>query len=429
MAGHQKAWWRAFGSITLAGVAILASSEDLAAQNLDAPSESIWTRQTLLGDAGGVRENLAKAGIDVNFWITQTYGSVLAGDATSDGQYGAKATLTGNVDLGKLGAWSGLSLNVILEQQAGNDTNGIDGALLPANGIMAFPRVGGYDHDVSLTVSQRFNDTFSVSAGKFNLLHLVSKTPIVGGGAEETFLNAAMAGPITGVIPPYLLGAIANINTDHANYTVMVFDPRNAQDWDVIEKPFADGVNAVLSATVPLTINGLPGYYGLRGVYSSQEGIDLSRLPEIAELPQQSENTLTRSSRWYVNASVQQYLYQDPNRPGNGWGLFGYAAIADGNPNAIRWTAYGGLAGNSVLPGRESDKWGIGYFRYGLSSDLKDGLSALNLDIADEQGVEAFYNLHLTPWFQVTADVQWIDTFNPAADDDWLGTLRVRTVF
>jgi hypothetical protein len=32
-------------------------------------------------------------------------------------------------------------------------------------------------------------------------------------------------------------------------------------------------------------------------------------------------------------------------------------------------------------------------------------------------------------WFQVTADVQWIDSFNPAADDDWLETLRVRTVF
>lgn len=95
----------------------------------------------------------------------------------------------------------------------------------------------------------------------------------------------------------------------------------------------------------------------------------------------------------------------------------------------IQWTAYGGLAGNSPLPGREMDKWGIGYFYYGLSGDLKDGLDTLGIGLRDEQGVEAFYNLFLTPWFQVTADIQWIDSFNPDVSDDVLGILRVRTVF
>jgi hypothetical protein len=47
----------------------------------------------------------------------------------------------------------------------------------------------------------------------------------------------------------------------------------------------------------------------------------------------------------------------------------------------------------------------------------------------DEQGVEAFYNFFLTPWVQVTSDVQWIDSFNPDVSDDVLGILRVRTVF
>ena len=75
------------------------------------------------------------------------------------------------------------------------------------------------------------------------------------------------------------------------------------------------------------------------------------------------------------------------------------------------------------------DKWGIGYFRYGLSDDLKDGLDELDIEIQDEQGIEAFYNFFVTPWFQVTGDIQWIDPFRTGASDELIGILRVRTVF
>jgi hypothetical protein len=30
--------------------------------------------------------------------------------------------------------------------------------------------------------------------------------------------------------------------------------------------------------------------------------------------------------------------------------------------------------------------------------------------IADEQGVQAFYNYFITPWLRLTGDIQWIDT-------------------
>jgi len=383
----------------------------------------------MLDGPGSPREVLANAGVDINAWLTQTYEGIISGDGPHEWQYGGKATVTATFDGEKLGLWSGLSANLIYEQIYGDDLNADDSVLLPANGIMAFPRVGGYDYDVSFTISQQFGDAFNLSVGKFNLLHLVAKTPLVGGGAEETFLNAAMAGPITGVVPPYLLGVVANIHTELVDYTAMIYDPRNAQDWEVVEDPFADGVTFLLSATVPTHISGLPGYYGARGIYSTAEGLDLSRVPELAGLPPESQDTLTRDGKWYFNVAVQQYLYENPDMPGNGWGLFAYAAIADGNPNVIQWTAYGGLAGNSPLPGREMDKWGIGYFRYGLSGDLKDGLDTLGIGLQDEQGVEAFYNFFLTPWFQVTADVQWIDSFNPDVSDDVLGILRVRTVF
>lgn len=393
----------------------------------DREAVSLWSRSKLLDSSE--RQELGERGVSVNGWLTQTYQSIMEGDGPHAGQYGGKATVTGTFDGGKLGLWEGLSANVIFEQIYGDDANSFGNGLLPANGIMAFPRVGGYDHDLSLIVSQRFNENFDLSVGKFNLLHLVAKTPLVGGGGEETFINPGLAGPITGVVPPYLLGAVANIHTDLIDYTIMVYDPRSAQDLDVVEHPFEEGVTFLASATMPTQINGLPGYYGVRGIYSTAEGLDLSRIPEIAELPPEAEGTLTRKGKWYVNVAVQQYLYENPDQPGNGWGLFAYAAIADGNPNVFRWTAFGGLAGNSFLPGREMDKWGIGYFRYGLSDDLKDGLDELDIQIQDEQGIEAFYNFFVTPWFQVTGDIQWIDSFKPGVSDDLIGMVRVRSVF
>jgi porin len=67
-----------------------------------------------------------------------------------------------------------------------------------------------------------------------------------------------------------------------------------------------------------------------------------------------------------------------------------------------------GVGGSSFIPGRSRDLWGIGYFDYYLSEELLDGLNALGFNYRHEQGVEAYYNLALAPWFRVTADLQVI---------------------
>jgi hypothetical protein len=44
-----------------------------------------------------------------------------------------------------------------------------------------------------------FGESISVSAGKFDMMTLASKTPLVGGGGIDTFMNRAFALPSTGV--------------------------------------------------------------------------------------------------------------------------------------------------------------------------------------------------------------------------------------
>ena len=77
------------------------------------------------------------------------------------------------------------------------------------------------------------------------------------------------------------------------------------------------------------------------------------------------------------------------------------------------------------MRGRNHDRWGIGYFSYSLSSDLRDGLASIGVDLREEQGVEAFYSVAVTQWFSVTGDLQVVQ---PAVSDASIAiTAAIRT--
>jgi porin len=252
---------------------------------------------------------------------------------------------------------------------------------------------------------------------------------LAGGGGNETFINTGLAAPINGVTPPYLLGALLSVRTDPAIVGLWIYDPRNAQGSDVIEHPFGDGVTTSLSVTFPTQIGGMSGFYGVRGVYSTQEGFDFRDLPALALPPESATALSTKNKYWFSSVSFQQYLMQSRENPAEGWGIFGQAGISDGNPNAFKWSVVAGLAGTSPLPSRNLDRWGIGYFYYGLSNELKEGLSALGQGVRNEYGVEAFYNLAVAPWFRLTADAQWARPGTVAFSDAIVLGLRAQTRF
>ena len=153
-------------------------------------------------------------------------------------------------------------------------------------------------------ITQVFNEALSISGGKFNMLDGAGKTPLIGGGGIDTFLNTGLAAPISGVTPGYMLGAIATLKTKPATFTLMVYDPRNAQDREVIANPFDKGATTSLAVTLPVTIAGLNGYYGIRGAYSSKTGLDLASLPDLIGLPSQSAQFLTKEGYWFASAST-----------------------------------------------------------------------------------------------------------------------------
>jgi porin len=72
---------------------------------------------------------------------------------------------------------------------------------------------------------------------------------------------------------------------------------------------------------------------------------------------------------------------------------------------------------------------GVGAYAMFASDDFKDDSPILDALLRDEYGVEAYYNFAITPWLQLSADVQWISPGIKPSDDAWVLGSRLNTRF
>ena len=197
-----------------------------------------------------------------------------------------------------------------------------------------------------------------------------------------------------------------SINTQPVSFTLMVFDPVDATNRPLFTDLFENGVAVMGGATLRTTVAGLTGFYTVNGRYSTKEGRDFNSLIE----PPGTVPTTKRGS-YFVSFAFQQYLVQDPTNPARGWGVFGEIAKADGNPNPEEWMGYFGVGGSSLIPGRPDDRFGVAYFHFGISNDLKNEVSPV-FNLRDTSGVEIFYNVAVTPWLRIAGNLQFIKPAN-----------------
>lgn len=396
---------------------------------------------SLTDTPGGPKDQLRRFGIETDVWVTQFYQGIVADAFDRTARYGGKMDFFLRVDAEKLGLWKGLKVNAQYEHYFGRNLNRQDLALVPVNAAQAFIERDGYHSALSLSVTQEFGEHFSLTAGKFNMMTLASQTPLVGGGGLDSFMNRAFALPSTGigvaspesvadrliVAPPYLLGAAVGVKTKLADIRLMVADPRNAQNPRVLERPFERGVGAGLMVTIPTEVAGLRGFHTFRAAYSNARGFDLDDI----DLPARRARLfgVTKKGFRFASYAIQQYFMQSESNPNIGWGLFTLVTLSDGNPNPVRWSMLVGLAGNNLAPGREDDRWGVGFYHYGLTQPLIDGLAARRITRRSEGGVEAFYNFAITKWLRLSADLQIIDPWNPIRARASYAGLRLQTRF
>jgi len=223
--------------------------------------------------------------------------------------------------------------------------------------------------------------------------------------------SAIVANIINGRTVPYsTYGAgFALFEKEGPEFTFLARDPDNHPTAADLNELFAHGVLLTGSFRLPVTFNGLAGTQVIGGGWSSRHYTSLD--PSSWEnIPGQGLVAPEESGSWALYYNFDQYLWVSSSNTNTWLGIFGMSGLSDGNPNSVRWNVTFGVSAGGLIPGRERDTCGLGYFHIGLSDNFKDLLSGPSappgLAQRDEQGVELYYNATFTPWCHLTADLQ-----------------------
>jgi porin len=410
----------------------------------DAYNGHLFTRNTPADQPGGPKEILRNYGIDTQVWSTQIFQGLTSGDDGGISRYGGKVDGFMKITPSKIGLFHGFQLDVQYEHYYGLDINKLDDALVPVNTAQAYLRADGYHSALSITATQKLSDEISVTAGKFNLMTLASGTPLIGGGGLNTFMNRAFALPSTGVSytsenggagdrvvlsSPYSLGGMVEYKKDPLQLDLFFTDPRSAQSPRVIQRPFEEGVAVGGGIGYSTNFFSLKGTHMLRAAYSNASGINLSDITDSGRSITTIQGSEKKKGYWFSSYYFTQNLYQSLNDPEKGWGIFGLYTLSDGNPTPIKWSMLVGLSGYNLFEERSDDRWGIGFYHFGVSQQLITSLQNLDLQRSSEGGVEIFYNLAINKWSYLSADFQIIEPWISGKPIESIFAIRMQNRF
>jgi porin len=414
--------------VGLAAIAVLLglflSSPAFGQEETPNYSGEFWTRSTLTGDWGGIRNDLAKKGVTIDFNVTQIGQGNVDGGKKINWQYGGRGDLTLNVDTQKLGLWPGGFITVEVEGNWDKSVNPDTGALSPVNTNQVFPMTGSDQLNIpAVSVTQFLSHHFGVFIGK-----VATITPTSGdmnefahGKGDTQFFNTALNfNPAILVAVPYstlAAGAVILPTSDpkEAIVSVMAYDGNgeaNSSGFDTVLK----GNTAYAGeGRVRTGFFGKTGHQLVGGVYSTRNYTSLNQNLRIIienRAIQQEENS------WAIYYNFDQYLYEPKKE--QGVGIFGRFGISDGKANPVHHFYSLGIGGKGAVPGRPLDQFGLGWYYIDVSNPSFTGPFATTSFLRDEQGLEAYYNFAITPWARLTPDVQIV---RPAQ----INTVRVNT--
>ena len=389
----------------------------------------IGCRPRLTGDWWGARPSLAEHGITLDADVTQFYYGVTSGGLQQEFRYGGHADFVVNADFGKLGIQEGLFLKLRAEDRFGESLSGATGAFLPPNVLADLPVPDSYDlYLTNVLFTQALSESFAVFAGKLDTLDGDANAFAHGRGKDQFSNMAFVANPIVLRTAPYsTLGAGFVILRDmQPLFTFTVLNSTDTTQTSGFDQLFAQGATLNGELRLPTKFFELPGHQLLGGSWSSRDYVALGQDPRIVlpNLPIQPAD-----GSWSLYWNCDQYLKVYSNDPLRGWGVFGRAGLGDDKANPLAWFLSFGVGGNSPLCGRESDTFGAGWYYSGTSSRIGPILETVLGPIGDGQGVELFYNIAVTPWLNLTPDLQVLVPAREEVDTAVVVGVRAKAVF
>ncbi len=407
-----------------------AASSDASGGILHIPQYGgdFWKRGYLTGDWGGARTDLANNGVQFEVQFDQYVQGVTDGGRDRTTRYGGTADYLLYLDLMRMGVLPGALIRFRAESRYGHSVNGAAGPILPVNSDAFFPLTDHLDEDIPITVTnlnyvQFLSPHLGVVVGKVDTLD-ADLNEFASGRGTSQFMNANfLFNPAAVLRLPYSTLAAGVIwmpvpagPDGGVTITSLVLNTADSSTTTGFDD-FGDGATWTTEADFQYRLGDLPGGMNVGGLWSFDQ--NFAKLDtRIVLQPGEGLVVPTEHHTWAVYWSAWQYVFTEQPATGptdllngvpdrEGIGLFARVGFADEDTNPVGWAISGGIGGRGVIPSRDNDTFGIGYYY----TDIETGriLSALRVEDS-AQGFESYYNIALTPACHVTLDVQFVES-------------------
>lgn len=402
------------------------------------------SRTQLSGDWGGLRTDLARGGLFFDLYSTSAYQNVASGGLTTGNAFIQNTQLSINVDTGRAGLWSGGAVHVTLESRHGSSSpqnTFTVGSTVPQYTGLAIP--GPFNvHDVLPTeyfLFQSLTPTFAVLLGKTNVLTHADQT-LFGNSYRYYFANLNF-NKIPMALNFYNTTSLAALGfwmpSKRITVAAGVFDPNSEAD-NLATKAF-DRVNVYGITVFSYEIGNLTGQSWAQANWTNKPKIDLtspfgqlspSGVPQavgvlLGASSAQALPTNYKDGSWVTLGNFSQYLFVKDHpgavadklgsgQPLRGIGLFGRVGYAPEETNPVTRHASVALFANGLFDNRPNDSFGLGIYHNGISQPLKNDITRLTeatATLKNEQGLEVFYDVAITPAIRLIPSYQHI--WNP----------------
>jgi porin len=426
----------------LVALAFVILSNQASAQVAEVPATwggDILSRPRLTGDWGGLRDELGQRGIVFDVDLLLTPQVVMGGGRNTGGDFWGNMDYAINVDTQKLGLWPGGFFKLEADTGFGSNAFQDAGTIVPVNTAALLPAPD--DRTTALmnaSVTQFLSPQFALSAGKYNLVE-AGATEFYGDYRTQ-FMNTAFNFPMTLALLPLSTfgGGVIVLPREDILLSGLALGPNGEPTSNDVAQAF-HGVLILGNGKLTVKPFGLVGHQGLGFTWNNQDQFSLDQNPSnIAQVllnqrfpllanpgpvltqilasrfpnllvPTQPANRTNGS--WTISYTFDQYFWQPEGDPKHGVGVFFAFGASDGNPDPIQYAYLAGIGGKGVVPGRPDDSFGIGLARTQFSSAFLPFLrQQFNLGLQREDAIEMYYNMAITPWMNLTSDLQIVDS-------------------
>jgi porin len=406
-------------AVFLFGMSVAAHGSAADAPPVKPYSGDLWTRSTLTGDWGGQRNDLASRGVTIDLSLTQAVQGIVHGGKDTGWQYGGgRGDIILNVDTQKLGFWPGGFLNVEAEgnfSPANNlfkSINGETGALMSIYSSQLFPLPSGDNFNLpALNFTQFLSPHFGLTIGKYATVTGTSgdMNEFAHGKGDSQFMNTAFnVNPILLTTVPYsTLGtgiiALPTKDPNQAIVSFFVMSSTGKASTSGFEDLNDDNLTFAGEGRVRTEFFGMTGHQLFGALFSNKK---FTSIDQSARFIFENGAFEGKKGSWNIHYNFDQYLYESNKGSGEGIGIFGRFGASDGNPNFMHFFYSLGIGGKGVIPTRERDRYGFGFYYIDVNNPELQGVFRETKLLRDEYGFEAFYNIAITQWLQLTPDIQ-----------------------